>query len=101
MFPGAEPSSTPSTQPLAPTHIPHLHPTTHTHTSTPPRPLQLLDLCLPFLFHSFFHATTLIFMLVYLWSRQNQNAPVSFFGLLTVQARTPGGAGRVVPSPWC
>ena len=45
-----------------------------------------LDLVLPFLFGDFFHGASLIFMLLYLWSKHNPNTPVSFFGVINFQA---------------
>ena len=41
-----------------------------------------LDAALPFVFGRFFHGASLIFMTLYLWSKQNQDAIVGFFGVV-------------------
>ena len=46
--------------------------------------LQVLDLVVP-LFRNVFHGSSLIFMLLYLWSKRNPNAPISILGLLQLQ----------------
>lgn len=48
--------------------------------------ILLMDLFLPFLFNSFFHGPSLIFMMLYLWSKHNPNTPVSLFGVVRLQA---------------
>lgn len=35
---------------------------------------------MPPVFNGFFHAASLVFMMIYLWSRQNPNAPVRALG---------------------
>lgn len=42
-----------------------------------------VDLAVPTLFGAFWHGPTLVFMLIYLWSKQNATTPVSFFGVIT------------------
>jgi Derlin-2/3 len=41
-----------------------------------------LDAALPFIFGRAFHGASLIFMMLYLWSKQNQDAIVGFFGVV-------------------
>lgn len=41
---------------------------------------------IPF-FRGFFHGSSLIFMLLYIWSKRNPNAPVSIFGIMQLQVR--------------
>ncbi len=48
--------------------------------------ILIMDLCVPFAFGSFWHGPSLIFMMLYLWSKQNQNTPVSLFGVINLQA---------------
>lgn len=45
----------------------------------------LIDAAVPML-RSSFHGPTLVFALLYLWSKQNPTAPVSLFGLIKLQA---------------
>lgn len=45
-----------------------------------------LDLILPSIFGAAIHGPSLIFMFIYLWSKQNPNSMVSFFGLIQFQA---------------
>ncbi|KAH7616042.1 putative Derlin-1 [Nannochloris sp. 'desiccata'] len=45
-----------------------------------------MDLCVPFAFHAFWHGPSLIFMMLYLWSKQNPNTPISLFGIINLQA---------------
>lgn len=45
-----------------------------------------LDALLPMFFRSAFHGEALIFMLLYLWSKQNPATQVSFFGVVKFQA---------------
>jgi len=45
-----------------------------------------LDGLLPMFFREFFHGEALIFMLLYLWSKQNPATQVSFFGVVKFQA---------------
>jgi Derlin-2/3 len=48
--------------------------------------IMALDLVLPSIFGAAIHGPSLIFMLIYLWSKQNPNSMVSFFGLIQFQA---------------
>jgi Derlin-2/3 len=45
----------------------------------------LIDFLIP-PFRSYIHGPTLIFALIYLWSKQNPTAPISLFGLIKLQA---------------
>ena len=44
-----------------------------------------MDFVVPF-FRGYFHGSSLIFMLLYLWSKRNPNAPISLFGIMQLQA---------------
>lgn len=48
--------------------------------------IMALDLALPSFFGAIFHGPSLVFMMLYLWSKQDPNAIVSFFGLIKFQA---------------
>jgi hypothetical protein len=56
------------------------------HLAGPGAVAQALDLIVPF-FRGFFHGGSLIFMLLYLWSKRNPTAPISLFGLIQLQVR--------------
>jgi len=45
-----------------------------------------LDTVLPFIFYAPFHGPSLIFMVLYLWSKHNPAAQVGFFGVIKFQA---------------
>lgn len=45
-----------------------------------------LDALVPMFFRSAFHGEALIFMLLYLWSKQNPATQVSFFGVVKLQS---------------
>jgi len=48
--------------------------------------IMALDTLLPFFFFSPFHGPSLIFMMLYLWSKHNPNSEVGFFGVIRFQA---------------
>lgn len=46
-----------------------------------------LDGLLPFLFRGYIHGPSIVFMLIYLWSRENATTMVSFFGIIKLNGQ--------------